>query len=162
MKQKNRKMPFRMLSLLFMLFLSASAFAQQIDVRGHVKDATGEDVIGATVRVVGTQTATVTDFDGVFTLKAPKDASITVTYIGYQPQTVKVAPVLEIMLKDDATVMENVVVIGYGTARKSDLTGSVSTVSSKDFNGGSINSAEQLINGKVAGVQIMSNNGSPT
>lgn len=162
MKQKNRKMPFRMLSLLFMLFLSASAFAQQIDVRGHVKDATGEDVIGATVRVVGTQTATVTDFDGVFTLKAPKDASITVTYIGYQPQTVKVAPVLEITLKDDATVMENVVVIGYGTARKSDLTGSVSTVSSKDFNGGSINSAEQLINGKVAGVQIMSNNGSPT
>ncbi len=162
MKQKNRKMPFRMLSLLFMLFLSASAFAQQIDVRGHVKDATGEDVIGATVRVDGTQTATVTDFDGVFTLKAPKDASITVTYIGYQPQTVKVAPTLEITLKDDATVLENVVVIGYGTARKSDLTGSVSTVSSKDFNGGSINSAEQLINGKVAGVQIMSNNGSPT
>ena len=162
MNQKNKKLPFRILSLLFMLLLSASAFAQQIDVKGHVKDATGEDVIGATVRVDGTQTATVTDFEGNFTLKAPKDASITVSYIGYQPQTVKAAPMLEISLKDDATVLENVVVIGYGTARKSDLTGSVSTVSAKDFNGGAINSAEQLINGKVAGVQIMSNSGSPT
>ena len=161
-KQKNKKMPFRILSLLFMLFLSVSAFAQQIDVKGHVKDATGEGVIGATVRVDGTQTATVTDFDGNFTLKAPKNASITVTYVGYQPQTVTVAPTLQITLQDDATVLQNVVVIGYGTARKSDLTGSVSTVSAEDFNGGSINSAEQLINGKVSGVQIMSNSGSPT
>ena len=162
MNQKNKKLPFRILSLFVMLCLSASAFAQQIDVKGHVKDATGEDVIGATVRVDGTQTATVTDFDGNFTLKAPKDASITVTFIGYQPQTVKAAPTLQITLQDDATVLQNVVVIGYGTARKSDLTGSVSTVTAEDFTGGSINSAEQLINGKVSGVQIMSNSGSPT
>ena len=162
MMQKNKKQPLRILSLLFMLFLSASAFAQQIEVKGHVKDATGEDIIGASVRVDGTQIATVTDIDGNFTLKAAKDASITVTYIGYQPQTVKVAPMMEVTLQDDATVLESVVVIGYGVARKSDLTGSVSTIKAEDFNGGSINSAEQLINGKVSGVQIMSNSGSPT
>ena len=152
----------RLFTLMLSFILSVNAFAQQIDVRGHVKDATGEDVIGATVRVNGTQTATVTDFDGNFMLKASQGASITVSYIGYQPQTVKAAPTLEITLQDDATVLENVVVIGYGTARKSDLTGSVSTIKAEDFNGGSINSAEQLINGKVSGVQIMSNNGSPT
>lgn len=162
MKQKDIRMPMRVACLLVGLLLSVSAFAQQIDVKGHVKDATGEDVIGATVRVDGTLTATVTDFDGNFTLKAPKNASVTVTYVGYQSQTVKVAPTLQITLQDDATVLQNVVVIGYGTARKSDLTGSVSTVSAEDFNGGSINSAEQLINGKVSGVQIMSNSGSPT
>ena len=73
MKQVNMKIPFRMLALLLGLFLSVGAFAQQIAVKGHVKDASGEDVIGATVRVAGTQTATVTDFNGVFTLSANRE-----------------------------------------------------------------------------------------
>ena len=162
MKLKTFLLPHRLLTLVVGMLLSASAFAQQIDVKGHVKDATGEDIIGATVRVDGTQIATVTDFNGNFTLKAPNDAIIIITFIGYQDVKVKAAPTLELVMKDDSQMLENVVVIGYGTARKSDLTGSVSTIKSEDFNGGVISSSEQLINGKVAGVQIMSNSGSPT
>ena len=162
MKLKTILLPHRLLTFMVGMLLSVSAFAQQTDVKGHVMDATGEAIIGATVRVDGTQIATVTDFEGNFSLKAPKDANITITYIGYKDQTVKVAPTLNITLQDDSQMLEQVVVIGYGTARKSDLTGSVSTVKAEDFNSGSISSAEQLINGKVSGVQIMSNSGSPT
>ena len=161
MKQNNYQMPLRMLVLVLGMIVSAGAFAQ-INVKGHVKDATGEPVIGATVRVEGTQIGMVTDFDGNFALTVPNDATLTITYIGYQELKVKAAPSLTMTLQEDTSVLENVVVIGYGTARKSDLTGSVSTIKAEEFNGGSINSAEQLINGKVSGVQIMSNNGSPT
>ena len=91
MKQVNIKIPFRMLALLFGLFLSVGAFAQ-IEVKGHVKDAQDEPIIGATVRVANTQIATVTDFDGNFVLKANQGADITVSYIGYQTATVKAAP----------------------------------------------------------------------
>ena len=127
MKQVNIRNPFRMLVLMLGLFLSVSAFAQ-IDVKGHVKDAQGEPVIGATVRVVGTQTATVTDFDGNFALKANQGADITVTYVGYQEATVKAAANLEITLQEDAAVLNEVVVIGYGQVKKSDLTGSVTAL----------------------------------
>ena len=84
MKQVNKKIPFRMLALIVGLLLTASAFAQQITVKGHVKDATGEPVIGATVKVAGTQTGTVSDFDGNFTIKANAGATLNVTYVGYQ------------------------------------------------------------------------------
>lgn len=89
MKQVNIKTPLRMLALFLVLFLSVGAFAQ-IDVKGHVKDAQGEPIIGATVRVANTQNATVTDFDGNFALKANQGADISISYIGYQTQTVKV------------------------------------------------------------------------
>ena len=121
-------MPIRMLVLVFGLFLSVGAFAQ-INVKGHVKDAQGEDIIGATVRVAGTEIATVTDFDGNFALKANQGANITISYVGYQTATVKAAPTVEVVLQDDQTVLENVVVIGYGRARKTDLTGSVTAIS---------------------------------
>ena len=113
MKQVNIQIPLRMLGLLLGLFLSVGAFAQ-IEVKGHVKDATGEPIIGATVRVDGTQTATITDFDGNFVLTANEGATITVTYIGYQPAMVMAAPTVEVTLQDDATVLNDVVVIGYG------------------------------------------------
>ena len=90
MKQVNIKLPFRMVALIVGLFLSMGAFAQ-IDVKGHVKDATGEPIIGATIRVVGTQTATVSDFDGNFTLNANQGADLHVSYVGYQTATVKAA-----------------------------------------------------------------------
>lgn len=160
-KLRDIKIPVRPICLLIGLFVTMGTFAQ-INVKGHVKDTTGEPIIGATVRVDGTKEAHVTDIDGNFELSAKAGATLTVSYIGYQNQTAKVTPILTIVLQDDAKMLENVVIIGYGTARKSDLTGSVSTVKAEDFNGGSINSAEQLINGKVSGVQIMSNGGSPT
>ena len=89
-----------MLVLMLGLFLSVGAFAQ-INVKGHVKDAQGEPIIGATVRVANTQTATITDFDGNFTLKANAGADIVVSYIGYQNATAKAAPNVEIVLQDD-------------------------------------------------------------
>ena len=135
MKQVNIQFPLRMLGLILGLFLSVSAFAQ-IEVKGHVKDATGEAIIGATVRVDGTQTATVTDFDGNFVLKANQGANITISYVGYQNATVKAAPSVEVTLVDDETVLQDVVVIGYGSVRKSDATGSVTSVEADQLNKG--------------------------
>ena len=160
MKQVNIKIPFRMLVLMLGLFLSVGAFAQ-IEVKGHVKDAQSEPVIGATVRVVGTQTATVTDFDGNFTLKANQGADISISYIGYQTATVKAAPSLEVILQEDATMLENVVVIGYGVARKTDLTGSVTALKPDEKNHGLITSAQDMIQGKIAGVSVINGGGTP-
>ena len=160
MKQVNIRNPFRMLVLMLGLFLSVGAFAQ-IDVKGHVKDAQGEPVIGATVRVVGTQTATVTDFDGNFALKANQGADISVTYVGYQEATVKAAPTLEITLQEDAALLNEVVVIGYGVARKTDLTGSVTAIKPDEMNKGFVTNAQDLMQGKIAGVNVTSAGGSP-
>ena len=155
------KIPFRMLALLLGLFLSVVAFAQQISVKGHVKDASGEDVIGATVRVAGTATATVTDFNGVFTLKADQGATITVSYVGYQTASVAAAPTLEITLQDDATLLNDVVVIGYGVAKKNDLTGSVTAIKPDEKNHGLITNAQDMIQGKIAGVNVTNGGGTP-
>ena len=160
MKQVNIQIPLRMLGLLLGLFLSVGAFAQ-IEVKGHVKDATGEPIIGATVRVDGTQTATITDFDGNFALTADEGATITVTYIGYQPAMVKAAPSVEVTLQDDATVLNDVVVIGYGAVKKSDLTGSVTALKPDSKNKGLIVNPQDMLAGKVAGVNITSNDGAP-
>ncbi len=160
MKQVNIQIPLRMLGLILGLFLSVGAFAQ-IEVKGHVKDAAGEDIIGATVRVEGTQTATVSDFDGNFVLKANQGATISVSYVGYQTATVKAAPTVEVTLQDDATVLQDVVVIGYGTVRKSDATGSVMSVEADQLNKGLATSPADLLQGKTPGVQIVSTSGAP-
>ena len=89
MKQVNIQLPLRMMALVLGLFLSVGAFAQQITVKGHVKDATGEPIIGASIRVVGTQTGTVSDFDGNFQVKANQGQTLSVTYVGYQTAEVK-------------------------------------------------------------------------
>ena len=160
MKQVNIKTPFRMLVLMLGLFLSVGAFAQ-IDVKGHVKDAQGEPIIGATIRVVGTQTATVSDFDGNFMLKANQGADISVSYIGYQTATVKAAPSLEVILQEDAALLNEVVVIGYGQVKKSDLTGSVTALKPDSKNKGLVVNPQDMLAGKVAGVNIISNDGAP-
>ena len=159
-RSDSRRLPMRMLGLILGLFLSVSAFAQ-IDVKGHVKDATGEPIIGATVRVDGTQTATVSDFDGNFVLKAEQGANITVSYIGYQSQTVKAAPSLVITLQDDAAVLNEVVVIGYGAVKKSDLTGSVTALKPDTKNKGLVVNAQEMMQGKIAGVNVTSDGGTP-
>ena len=160
MKQVNIQIPLRMLGLILGLFLSVGAFAQ-IEVKGHVKDATGEPIIGATVRVEGTQTATITDFDGNFVLKANQGDDITVSYIGYQPQTVKAAPTVEIILQDDAAVLNEVVVIGYGAVKKSDLTGSVTALKPDTKNKGLVVNAQDMMQGKIAGVNVTNAGGAP-
>jgi iron complex outermembrane receptor protein len=160
MKQVNIQVPLRMLSLILGLFLSVGAFAQ-IEVKGHVKDATGEDIIGATVRVEGTQTATVSDFDGNFVLKANEGATITVSFVGYQNATVKAAPTVEVILQDDSQVLENVVVIGYGRAKKNDLTGSVTAIKPDEMSKGITNNATDMLVGKVAGVDVITGGGTP-
>ena len=160
MKQVNIQVPLRMLGLILGLFLSVGAFAQ-IEVKGHVKDAAGEDIIGATIRVEGTQTATVSDFDGNFVLKAKEGATLVVSYVGYQNATVKAAPTVEVTLQDDATVLQDVVVIGYGTVRKSDATGSVMSVEADQLNKGLATSPADLLQGKTPGVQIVSTSGAP-
>ncbi len=159
MKQVNIQVP-RMLGLILGLFLSVGAFAQ-IEVKGHVKDAAGEDIIGATVRVEGTQTATVSDFDGNFVLKAKEGATLVVSYVGYQNATVKAAPTVEVTLVDDETVLQDVVVIGYGSVRKSDATGSVMSVEADQLNKGLATSPADLLQGKTPGVQIVTNSGAP-
>ena len=160
MKQVNIQIPLRMLGLLLGLFLSVGAFAQ-IDVKGHVKDATGEDIIGATVRVVGTQVATVTDFNGNFVVKADQGADITISYVGFQTATVKAAPTVEVTLEDDAAMLNEVVVIGYGQVKKSDLTGSVTALKPDSKNKGLVVNPQDMLAGKVAGVNITSNDGAP-
>ena len=160
MKQVNIKLPFRMLALIVGLFLSMGAFAQ-INVKGHVKDATGEAIIGATIRVVGTEIATVSDFDGNFTLKANQGADLQVSYMGYQTATVKAAPSVVVILQDDQALLNEVVVIGYGSVRKSDATGSVMSVEADQLNKGIATSPADLLQGKTPGVQITTNSGAP-
>ncbi|MCR4583278.1 MAG: TonB-dependent receptor [Prevotella sp.] len=160
MKQVNIRIPFRMLGLLLGLFLSVGAFAQ-INVKGHVKDATGEPIIGATIRVVGSQTATVTDFDGNFVLNANQGADLQVSYVGYQNQTVKAAPNVVVTLVDDETVLENVVVIGYGRAKKNDLTGSVTAIKPDEMSKGITTNVQDMLSGKIAGVNITDGGGTP-
>ena len=150
--------------LLVALFLMGclQLLAQSRMIQGEVTDAqNGEPLIGATVMVEGEKSGTVTDFDGNFKLQVTSSAKkVKISYIGYIDKVVEISDRMKVKLESDSQILTDVVVIGYGTARKSDLTGSVATVSSKDFNKGLVSSPEQLINGKVSGVQIMSNSGS--
>lgn len=162
MKQVKFRIPFRVLALLFGLFLSVGAFAQQITVNGHVKDATGEAIIGATVRVAGQQGGTVSDFDGNFQLKAKQGATLQISYIGYQSTTVTAAPTVVVTLQEEAAKSLNeVVVIGYGVAKKSDLTGSVTKIQPDSKNKGLVVNAQDMMQGKIAGVNITSAGGTP-
>ncbi len=139
--------------------------SQTISVTGTVTEAeSGVPAIGVTVLIKGTTTGTVTDIDGRYTLSAPSDATLVFSCIGFTTveQPVGGRSVVNASLTSDSQLLADAVVIGYGTTSKKDLTGSVSTMKTEDFNSGLISSAEQLINGKVAGVQIMTSSGSPT
>ena len=157
---KVRKRGILLAALLLMGCLQL--LAQTRTVKGEVTDAqNGEALIGATVTVEGEKGGTVTDFDGNFSLQVSSSAKkIKVSYIGYIDKVLAISDKMQVKLESDSKALADVVVIGYGTARKSDLTGSVATVKAKDFNKGLVSSPEQLINGKVSGVQIMSNSGS--
>lgn len=161
MKQVNFRIPLRVLTLLMGLMISISAFAQ-ITVNGNVKDATGEPVIGASVRVVGTTIGTTTDFDGNFTLSNVKQgAKLQVSYVGSQTQEVAAAPNVQVVLQDNSQVLNEVVVIGYGVAKKKDLTGSVAALKPDTKNKGVVVSAQDMLAGKIAGVAVTSEGGTP-
>jgi iron complex outermembrane receptor protein len=160
MKQVKFTLPLRMLALLCGLILSASAFAQEITVNGHVKDATGEPVIGATISVGG-KAAAVTDFDGNFTFKTKQGTALTISYVGYQQATATASPNVVVTMQDDSKTLEQVVVIGYGRAKKEDLTGSVTAMKPDDLSKGITNNASDMLVGKVAGVDVQTAGGAP-
>lgn len=158
----KRNLMFKVLLMLMVgCFLSIDAFAQQMTVKGLVKDTTGEPIIGANVVVKGTTNGTITDFDGNFQLNANKGDIIVFSFIGYQSQEVPAAPSLNILLKDDSQMLQDVVVIGYGTVKKNDATGSVTAIKAEEKNKGLTVSPQDMIAGKVAGVNVATSTGQP-
>lgn len=136
---------------------------KKVKVRGVIKDETGEPIIGATVRVKGQSEGTVSDFDGNFTLDVTDDNTLQISYIGYQTQEFAVGKQhhFSIVLEEDKKILNEVVVIGYGTQKKGDITSSVGSVKSEDFTAGAINDAGQLIQGKIAGLSVTNPSGNP-
>ncbi len=152
------------MALFVSVFFSAGALAQNRTITGTVADNQGLPVIGAAVIVVGqTSTGTLTDNDGKFVLEVPARASIEVSCIGYVSQTVAVGSRshFEFVLSEDAQLLEETVVIGYGVQKKSDLTGSVASVRSEDLQNRSTSDAAAALQGKAAGVQILNASGAP-
>lgn len=136
---------------------------KKVKVRGVIKDETGEPIIGATVRVKGKSEGTVSDFDGNFSLDVTGDNTLQISYIGYQTQELAVGKQhhFSIVLEEDKKILNEVVVIGYGTQKKGDITSSVGSVKSEDFTAGAINDAGQLIQGKIAGLSVTNPSGNP-
>ncbi len=162
MRKILSKIP-RILLLWFpMLLLSVAAFAQNV-VTGRVTDANGAPASGVTVTIKGTRTAVQTGADGTFRINAPANAVLVFTSVGFatQEQAVNGGASVNVSLVQVNQQMNEVVVVGYGTARKKDVTGAVTTVSSKDFQKGVITTPEQLISGKIPGVAVTSNGGQP-
>ena len=168
MDSKTLKLRYFIALLLCVTFLglTTSAYAQK-SISGKVVDESNEPLIGVTVAIQGTTVGTITDIDGNYAITVPsgqENGTVMFSFIGYGTVTMPVpaSGKLNIQMQPEDTQLGEVVAIGYGTKRKGDLTGSISSVSEKDFNGGVVSSPEQLINGKVAGVQIVNGGGSPS
>ena len=138
----------------------AAVTQQGVTVKGVVKDAKGEPIIGATVTEKGTKNATVTDYDGNYTLNvANRNATLVVSYIGFTTQEIKAGN--DVTLQEDNALLNEVVVIGYGTQRKGDVTSAVASVKAEDFNAGKIGDAAELVKGKIAGLTVVNSSGDP-
>lgn len=161
MKQVNLRIYRMILPLMLGLFLSVGAYAQNITVKGHVKDALG-GVIGASIVEKGNPTnGTITDLDGNFSLSVPQGSNLVISFIGYKTQEVAAAPSVVITLVEDSEMLDEVVVIGYGVAKKNDLTGSVTAIKPDEKNKGLVTNAQDMMQGKIAGVNVTNGGGTP-
>ena len=148
---------------LLALLIAITTFGQEITVNGVVIDETETPLIGATVQVKNTQKGVVTDFDGKFSIKANNNATLIISYIGYKNQEIKIKNQrnLNIKLEPDNAMLDEVVVVGYGSMKKSDLTGSVSSVAAKSIESFKTGSVVEALGGQIAGVQITQSDGTP-
>lgn len=148
---------------LLTLILTINLYSQNTTLKGVIVDETDTPLIGATVQVKGTSTGSITDFDGNYTIKANKGAVITFSYIGYKTQEIKFTgqPTVNIKMVPDNQTLDEVVVVGYGTMKRSDLTGSVASIAAKDVEGFKTSSVAGALGGQIAGVQITSTDGTP-
>lgn len=157
----NRKV---WVTMAMLLALALPSVAQKITVTGHVADEQGEDLIGATILEKGTSNGVAADIDGNFTITVPSNATLVVSYVGYDPMDVAVngKTNLNIVMKQNATMLQETVVIGYGSVKKSDATGSVAIVTPDDVDAGISTSAQDLLVGASPGVVVTTNGGDPT
>ena len=151
-----------LMALFLLCLFPLGALAQSL-IKGTVKDVSGDPIIGASVKVQGSKSGVITDFDGNFSVQADNNATLVISYIGYTTETVKVAGKnnLSITLREDAQTLNDIVVIGYGVQKKSDLTGSVASVKAEDLKHRSTTDAAAALQGKAAGVQILNSSGKP-
>lgn len=163
MKKLLAKTSLALTACLLFCFLHLPGRAQtpQLPVNGTVTNDKGAPIEGASVTVIGTTKGAITDSKGSFRLSASQDATLLITYVGYDTARIRAQSSIAVTLHPDSGALNDVIVIGYGTQKRKDLTGSLAVVSEKDFQGGAITTPEQLIAGKVAGVSITSNGGSP-
>ena len=158
MKLKQR----RITLMLLMSMMWLASFAQST-IQGNVKDTNGDPLIGVTVSVSGTKTGTVTDIDGHFSVSAPNNAVLKFTYVGYQTEEVKLngRTNIDLTMQEDQKQVEEVVVVGYGSVKKSNLTGALSTVKMADVSQVATESVSKLLVGQVPGLSIRQNSASP-
>ena len=154
---------FKPLAEICLNFFFKMAFSQNITVKGVVKDATGESVIGASVVQKGTSNGIITDIDGNFTLNVPSNSTIVISFVGYKTQEIPVAgkTQINVTMKEDTEMLDEVVVVGYGQMKRSDLTGSVVSVNDQAIKKSVPTSIDQVLQGRAAGVQIQANSGTP-
>lgn len=153
----------QMIFAFFLMLIPVVSMAQSVAVRGTVKDATGETLLGVNVMEQGTSNGTITDLDGKFEIRVAANATLTFTYVGYKPLNVAVnnRQNIAVVLEPDTKLLDEVVVVGYGQMRRSDVTGSVVSVSSEAIQKTVSTSIDQVLQGRAAGVQVQQNSGMP-
>ena len=151
---EQRKVFFRRMLSLAAAMLFTLTISAQTTISGHVKDDTGEDIIGASIVVKGTQGGTVTDFDGNFKVQCKPGTTLVITYVGFVPQEVKAQDGMDITLKEDVAQLNEVVVVGYGSLAKKEISSSVVQINKDQFNQGAASDPMALVAGKVAGLNV--------
>lgn len=158
---KNTEFRQRMLALICLLMIGVGTAWSQMNVKGKVITPSGEAIIGANVLEKGTSNGVITDLDGNFSLKVENGAILVFSYIGYTPQELKAKASMEVVLEEDTELLDEVVVVGYGVQKKSDVTGAISKVGTGDIKSRSITTVQQALQGKTSGVQILSTSAAP-